>query len=96
VVDDEDSTYLNGKLLGHIGKDTHPQDYYRQLRQYKIPKSLLKAKGNVLIIQGVNIEGPGGILEGPVRIGRVKERWQASYYQDTPVATDDPYRYYRW
>ena len=96
TVDDEDWTYVNGKLLGHIGKDTNPQDYYKRARLYRIPKELLKPTGNVLVIRGNNIEGPGGILEGPTRIAPLVQRWRNSFYQDTPVAADDPYRYYRW
>ena len=26
----------------------------------------------------------------------VEQAWLKSYYLDTPEATDDPYRYYRW
>lgn len=95
-VDDEDTTYLNGVEIGHIGKDTHPTDYYKRLRQYRVDPKTLKPTGNVLLIKGTNIEGPGGILEGPVRLSPPMQRWRSSYYHDTPVATDDPYRYYRW
>lgn len=95
-VDDEDWTYLNGQLIGHIGKETHPATYYRQLRQYSIPSNLLKPTGNVLVIKCNNINGPGGILEGPIKIGAALPRWRTSYYHDVPIANDDPYRYYRW
>jgi hypothetical protein len=95
-VDDEDSTTLNGQPIGHVGKDTHPTTYYKQIRLYKVPRDLLKATDNHLLIKGTNIEGPAGILEGPIRLAPPAQRWLSSYYQDTPVATDDPYRYYRW
>lgn len=95
-VDDEDTTYLNGQKIGHVGKDTNPADYYKLQRSYRIPAGLLKPSGNVLVIQGNNIQGPCGILEGPASIGAPAQRWLQSFYQDKPVATDDPLRYYRW
>lgn len=96
MVDDEDWTFLNGQPIGHVGEDTHPKNYYKQLRAYKIPAKLLKAKDNVLVIKGNNLRSTTGILEGPARIAPVARRWQDSYYHDVPVASDDPYRYYRW
>jgi len=37
----------------------------------------------------------GGIARGPFEL-RSAPRWLRSYYINTPIAEDDPYRYYRW
>jgi len=94
-IDDEDWTYLNGKLIGHIGQDTNPQDYWQAVRLYAIPSGLLKKQGNVLAIKVNDLRQAGGIMNAPVRI-RPPSRWLESYYVNVPVATDDPYRYCRW
>jgi sialate O-acetylesterase len=95
AVDDEDWTYLNGQLIGHIGQDTDPTDYWSALRQYPIPAGLLKAGDNVLAVRVNDLRQAGGIVKGPVGIF-LPGRWLASYYVNEPVTLDDPYRYERW
>jgi beta-galactosidase len=95
AVDDEDQTYLNGKLIGSITAQTNPNDYWAAERRYKVPAGLLKPSGNVLAVRVNNIRGSGGISSGPLTF-QVPGRWGASYYFEAAQAEDDPYRYYRW
>ena len=95
AVDDEDWTYLNGTLLGHIGTETHPKNYWAAERRYRVPKGLLKPGRNVLVVKVRDLRQSAGIVKGPVALS-VPPRWLRSYYLDTPVAKDDPYRYERW
>ncbi len=94
-IDDEDWTYLNGRLVGHIGQDTHPNDYWSAERSYTLAPGALKAGRNVLVVKVRDLRQSGGIMKGPVRI-RVPSRWLRSYYLDEPAPLDDPYRYNRW
>lgn len=96
AVDDEDWTYLNGHLIGHIGQDTHPEDYWAALRRYRVPPGLLRPGAeNLLVVKVRDLRLGGGIVKGPVAL-RTKPRWLTSFYLNEPLATDDPYRYYRW
>jgi hypothetical protein len=95
AIDDEDWTYLNGKLLGHIGQDTNPKDYWSAPRVYPLPAGTLKAGQNILAIKVRDLRQAGGLMTGPVEI-RIPARWLKSYYLDAPIALDDPYRYNRW
>ena len=95
AIDDEDRTFLNGVLIGETNKDTNPDDHWAVERRYRIPPELLKARGNVLAVRAKDTYLSGGIVRGPVAI-QAPGRWLESYYVDTPVAGDDPYRYYRW
>jgi beta-galactosidase len=95
AVDDEDWTYLNGKLLGSITAQTNPENYWDAQRRYKVPAGLLRPTGNVLAVRVNNLRGTGGIVRQPVGF-EIPERVWSSYYFDAPQADDDPYRYYRW
>jgi hypothetical protein len=94
-VDDEDWTYLNGKLVGHIGQDTHPTDYWSHPRSYPLPAGLLQRGENTLLVKVRDLRQSGGLVAGPLDVRR-PDRWLASYYLDTPAQLDDPYRYNRW
>ncbi len=96
AVDDEDWTFLNGKLIGHVGQDTNPDDYWSARREYGIPRELLRpGADNVLVVKVNDLRQAGGIMREPVGIFS-PPRWVRSYYLNAPVATDDPYRYCRW
>ena len=94
-VDDEEWTYLNGQLLGHIGQDNRPQDYWSAPRDYALPAGALRPGANVLVVKVRDLRQSGGITRGPVEF-RVPSRWLSSYYLDAPAGMDDPYRYNRW
>lgn len=95
AVDDEDWTYLNGQLVGHIGTDNHPEEYWSADRVYAVPPGLLRAGKNVVVVRVNDLRGGGGIVRGPLGLFE-PGRWLDSYYLDEPVALDDPYRYNRW
>lgn len=95
AVDDEDWTYLNGTLVGHIGQDTNPDDYWSADRSYPVPPGLLRPGRNVLVVKVNDLRQTGGITKLPLGIYE-PGRWLNGYYLDVPVALDDPYRYNRW
>jgi len=95
AVDDEDWTYLNGQLVGHIGTDNHPEEYWSADRVYAVPPGLLRVGKNVLVVRVSDLRGGGGIMRGPLGLFE-PGRWLESYYLDEPAALDDPYRYNRW
>ena len=97
AVDDEDWTYLNGKFIGSMTKETNPDDYYQVTRKYIVPKGLLKVGRNVLAVKANDLRQAGGI-KGAVleRRGAGVKRWLSGLYLDKPKALDDPYRYLRW
>ncbi len=94
-IDDEDWTYINGHFIGHIGTDTHPDNYWEQPRVYKVPASVLRPGRNVIAIKIRDLRGAGGIRKGPMTLG-LPPRFARSYYATGLAATDDPYRYCRW
>jgi hypothetical protein len=95
AVDDEDWTYLNGKLVGHLGQDTNPDDYWSAPRRYEIAPDDLRAGANVLVVKVNDLRQTAGIVTGPVAL-RHPPAWLDSYYLDMPTNLDDPYRYERW
>jgi beta-galactosidase len=97
VVDDEDTTYVNGQLVGSINQKTNPNDYYSAVRRYKLPGGLLKPGPNIVAVNNNDLRGTGGMKASLLkRKGGGSTRWLSGLYLDKPVALDDPYRYYRW
>jgi beta-galactosidase len=95
AVDDESWVWLNGRLLGEVTKATNPKDYYSVPREYRIKEDMLRRDGeNVLVVRVNNTYLTGGILGSPRLL--TPAPWLGSYYLQTPLAGDDPYRYYRW
>ena len=103
AIDDEDRTYVNGKLVGSITQETNPHDYWVAPRRYGLPPGTLKAGENVIAVEVKDVRQDGGI-EGfetiadviLLRTLRENRRWLDGLYLDEPVKEDDPYRYYRW
>jgi len=93
--DDESMVWLNGKFLGEITKKNSPTNYWARTRDYKLPKELVNSDStNVIVVRVNNIYLSGGMTGKPMLT--TKGPWLKSYYLQTPVADDDPYRYYRW
>ncbi len=92
AIDDESWTWLNGKFLGELTVETNPKDYWTANRTYVITGKDLKPGKNVLVILVNDNLNTGGILGTPGLQSKPKH----SFYTDTPIASDDPYRYYRW
>ena len=88
-IDDLDETYLNGERIGKTGrmrKDgsiTTDNDYVK-IRAYNIPRSLLKAKQNVIAVRVYDGLKDGGIYEGPIGITTEKEyrKWDRNQNQN--------------
>jgi sialate O-acetylesterase len=71
-IDDLDEVYLNGERIGGMGDMTNPARetgvaFYRELRGYYFPVSLLKEE-NVLAVRVYDQRLTGGIYSGPVGI----------------------------
>lgn len=92
AVDDESWVWLNGKFLGEVSKKTNPKDYWKFKRRYTLKPGMLNAGGNTLVILCNDLASDGGIAGNPV-LSLTKP---FSLYSDTPVANDDPYRYFHW
>lgn len=94
--DDESWIWLNGNFLGETTKETNPEDYYKAHRFFKLDKGLLRTDGqpNTLVVL-VNDTYLKGGMTGKPNI-TVPPPWLESYYVQDPIASDDPYRYYRW
>lgn len=74
AIKDEDDTYINGRLVGHIGRDTHANDYFGALRDYPIPAGLLLIGGNEVAIRVRNLSGQGGIAVAPAQLVFTRSR----------------------
>ncbi len=92
AVDDESWVWLNGKFLGEVSRKTNPKDYWKFKRRYTLKPGMLNAGGNTLVILCNDLASAGGIAGNPV-LSLTKP---FSLYSDTPVANDDPYRYFHW
>jgi len=92
AVDDESWTWLNDKFLGEVTNQTNPNNHWEFKRQYQLKEGVLKSGKNVLTVLCNNTSGAGGLVGVP----RVIIRTKYSFYTDTPISSDDPYRYYRW
>jgi sialate O-acetylesterase len=81
-IDDFDKVYLNGKMIGttNDGRSLGRSESYRQLRVYKIPRSILKKDGdNILEVFVEDMGIDGGIYEGPV--GIIRQSDYERYYR---------------
>jgi len=102
AIDDEDDTFVNGKKVGHTGRDTNQNDYYMTLRQYAVPREQLRPGRNELTVLVRDMRGSGGINPGPVKLAFVSpakakamELARAPYLFEVGK-TDDPYSYNGW
>jgi hypothetical protein len=68
AIKDEDDTYVNGTKVGHIGRDTHANDYFEAMRDYALPAGLLKPGSNEIAVRIRNISGLGGISAPPAQV----------------------------
>jgi beta-galactosidase/beta-glucuronidase len=103
AIDDEDWTSINGKEIGSITSATNPNDYWKAMRAYPIPKGVLRAGENIITIKVNDLRQAGGILgfSAPTpkqmkRIPKSSRRWLEGLYLDEPEEWDDPYRFFRW
>jgi len=102
AIDDEDRTYLNGKLVGSVTQQTNPNDHWEAPRRYRLPAGTLVAGENVIAVQVEDVRQMGGIMGfetapdiAPVQT-KGKQRWLDGLYLDVPEEWDDPYRFFRW
>jgi len=103
AVDDEDRTYVNGRFVGSVTRESNPRDYWVAARRYRLAPGTLKAGQNVIAIEVKDVRQSGGLMgfetiEDVVLVHALREnrRWLDGLYLDEPVKEDDPYRYYRW
>ncbi len=96
AVDDESWVWLNGRFLGEVTTKTNPKDYWRFPREYDLETEWINWDGdNVVTVLANDTYLKGGIRGKPLILSG-DSSWLESYYIQTPVADDDPYRYYRW
>lgn len=100
AMDDFDSTYFNGVLVGSTGGST--PDFWSHPRKYRVPAALVKQGKAVIAVRVFDHFGGGG-LTGPEETMRLElDRpepalgfYHRDYWTDF-AAGDDPYRYERW
>ncbi len=68
AVKDEDDAYLNGKQIGHTGRDTNINDWLLAPRYYPAPVGVIKEGRNELLLKVICLGGKSGITAGPTRI----------------------------
>ncbi|MHC4404103.1 MAG: glycoside hydrolase family 2 protein [Planctomycetota bacterium] len=111
-VENEDSTYLNGKLIGSMGGKGAPVAKKDANRKYAIPQGLLRPGENLLAVRAFAWSARGGMgqMSDPsLRRHQLKRlenvdaylpaetvRCLHGLYLDQPYPYDDPYRYWRW
>jgi len=95
TVDDNETTYINGKEIGSTQGWNIP-------RIYPVPAAVLKEGENLIQVRIWDNFGGGGTAGTPAqfRIGLPEQQpgrslYHADYLEDFPMG-DDPYRYYRW
>ena len=73
VIDDVDETYFNGTMVGLSGG--FPPYYltaYNAVRNYYIPKQLVKIGKNTIAVRVYDIQLEGGIIKGPINIYSIR------------------------
>jgi hypothetical protein len=111
-VSNEDSTYLNGKLIGSMGGKDTPVAKKDATRRYPIPPGLLRPGENVLAVRAFAWSARGGldhVTDPSLKRQQLKRlesvdaylpaetvRYLHGLYLDQPYPYDDPYRYWRW
>ena len=66
AIDDQDTTYFNGKRVGGIGGET--PNSYSILRHYQIPAELVRSGRNVIAVRVFDSAGEGGFGAGDMSI----------------------------
>jgi Glycosyl hydrolases family 2, sugar binding domain len=86
-IDDMDEVFINGALIGGTGNIERKwarDDDWQKPRTYFIPDGLLKpGKENVIAVRVYDMEGSGGIFEGPISIiarTEYKQFWKRYRY----------------
>ncbi|MDX2284580.1 MAG: ThuA domain-containing protein [Bacteroidia bacterium] len=77
-VDDTDSTYVNGRMVGQVYRK------WDELRVYPVPAQVLKAGRNVIAVKVVDYSGGGGIWGNPeelyLQIGSTRIELAGDWY----------------
>ena len=91
-VDDESDLWINGTQIASVTKKSNPADYWYFPRNHRIPAGVLKPGRNVIAVLCIDLFNRGGILGAPMLKGGA----MPVFYTDKAIASDDPYRYFRW
>jgi len=86
-IDDIDEAYINGQKVGSTGNlpERITDDYYKEFRNYVVPKGILKPGENIIEIKIYDSHGEGGIIEGPV--GLIKQDRFREYWKKRRIST---------
>jgi beta-galactosidase len=92
AIDDMDTTYINGQRVGQTGRET--QNAYASIRNYRVPREVLRAgEQNTIAIRVLDERGFGGMV-GPELYLYRGEVPSYPYFEDKPLF--NPYRLKRW
>lgn len=83
AIDDADETYLNGHLIGRMGKFApEKQSAWDQPRLYILKQEYINyGKDNVIAVRVSDWSGQGGIWKGPVKVGSIKSMFSGQKYE---------------
>lgn len=96
AVDDEDWISVNGTRVGHTGKDTNPNDYWKAPRRYDFDPKLLKQGVNEVDIVlndltlGASVSGPMLLVFEDPEVTKARKLADTPYSRDVG-RKDDPY-----
>ena len=100
VVDDMDTTYLNGHKIGETNDKTHPKSHWWLFRKYPVPPEILNYGGeNVLAVRVLDNWSYGGITGIPVLAPEDITNRKLHFYSDDydpNKSGDDVYIYCNW
>ena len=100
VVDDMDTTYLNGHKIGETNEKTHPKSHWYEFRKYAVPSGILNYGGeNVLAVRVLDNWSYGGITGIPVLAPEDTVNRKLHFYSedyDPNKNGDDVYIYCNW
>ncbi len=66
VIDDFDTTWINGEHVGGIGKEN--PNAFATARTYQVSARFLRPGRNVIAVRVFDHFGPGGVYQGPLRV----------------------------
>ncbi|MBQ7650103.1 MAG: hypothetical protein IJS15_04045 [Victivallales bacterium] len=90
IIDDADETFVNGTIVGAMGKVTGGSAWQAD-RQYRIPDNILSSSRNYLAVHVWSLWGFGGIAGAPVIKAALcpsDAHWESSFYDAKSVPAD--------
>ncbi|WP_269523641.1 hypothetical protein [Coraliomargarita parva] len=101
-----DTVFINGQMVGHTSRETHPDDLSTFNRDYPVPLNLLKVGSNEIAIfvsydtQALLSPGDGNvhppIVFSLLSNASASKKGKAEFYLNELKRSDDPYLFNGW